>query len=149
SRHAGPFRVLDSSAWQSSPSISHLSASLLCVGRMGCGHLPGRQQPTYNDQAFPVLHWIGEEEIDLMKIKLVLALPAYALVGIWAAYSLGGQGDKHRPGEHFAPKVLIIFTKDPRAGAMITDARVRQLGSRMFLVGKLVRQGGADSAWDK
>lgn len=84
-----------------------------------------------------------------MKRIVWFACVACAVAVGWAAStSPGGDNDKPPPNGEFAPKVLMVYCKDPAKGAILGEVRVRQLGGRPFLVGKtLLARDAADSAW--
>jgi hypothetical protein len=86
-----------------------------------------------------------------MKRVMWLGLSACALAAFSATpFSPGGEGEKPRPDAGFTAKVLMVYVKDPAKGAVLGDVRVRLVGHRPFLVGKmLARDDGADSAWNK
>lgn len=88
-----------------------------------------------------------------MKRVVLLAMLACAAGIFWAASaSLGGQGEKPRPEAEFAPRVLMIHFKEPVKGTALGDVRVRQLGNRTFLVGKVLvkdPENPRDISWSK
>jgi hypothetical protein len=72
------------------------------------------------------------------------------LVVCWlVSLSSASEGAKHSAEAEFAPKVLMIYCKDPQKGAVLADVRIQQLGGRGFLRGKVLSRDGAESAWTK
>jgi hypothetical protein len=79
---------------------------------------------------------------------IALALGGLALFGA-TTFSLAQPGDKKLTEPEFAPKVLMIYCKDADRNAVLADVRVRRLGEKTFLVGKIPPWNPTKTAWDK
>ncbi|HKB41319.1 MAG TPA: hypothetical protein VKD72_33145 [Gemmataceae bacterium] len=83
-----------------------------------------------------------------MKRVVWLACVVFGLAAFWVvSTTIASDGAKPRPEGDFAPKVLMIYTKDPDKGAVLGDVSLRQLGNRTFIKGKVMTRDGSESPW--
>ena len=79
---------------------------------------------------------------------MTLAVCGLAAVGV-ATSTLGQSGDKKVAEPEFAPKALMIYCKNADQNTVLTEVKVRRLGERGFLVGKIAPWQEDKSAWNK
>jgi hypothetical protein len=79
---------------------------------------------------------------------MALALCGLAAVGV-ATSGLSQTSDKKPAEPEFGPKALMIYCKDANQNTVLMDVKVRRLGEKSFLVGKIPPWQEDKSAWNK
>lgn len=82
-------------------------------------------------------------------LPIALVLASLTVLGGATYSSLGQTAEKRLPEVDFTAKVLMIYCKEEDKNAMLSDVRVRRLGDKSFLAGKVLPWNEARSAWDK
>lgn len=77
----------------------------------------------------------------MFRHALLVAILGLAAVAITVAAPIHDGGTKPESGDpDFTGKVLVIWAKEPVKGGVIKNARVRKIGTRVFLVGESTKQ---------